>query len=216
MTARVIRQYGATAWLMECDPDDVPGLVIAADQATIRAEPIRGATIRGVVDVVPGAASLLVRFDPTIGDAATVANWMRALIPAAVSAGMAQMIQLDVVYDGSDLGQVAALCDMSIDDVIDRHVSADYVVAFCGFTPGFAYLTGLDPTLHLPRLATPRHAVPAGSVAIAAQYSAVYPRSSPGGWHLVGSCDAVLFDPDHTPPALLTPGTHVKFRPLDP
>ncbi len=149
MTARVIRQYGATAWLMACDPDDVPGLVIAADQATIR----------GVVDVVPGAASLLVRFDPTIGDAATVANWMRALIPAAVSAGMAQMIQLDVVYDGSDLGQVAALCDLSIDDVIDRHASADYVVAFCGFTPR---LRLPDGTRSHACLASPRHAT-AGS-----------------------------------------------------
>jgi KipI family sensor histidine kinase inhibitor len=87
------------------------------------------------------------------------------------------------------------------------------VVGFCGFAPGFAYLTGLDPALHLPRLATPRTAVPAGAVGIAGEFSGVYPRSSPGGWRLLGTTSAVVWDPQREPPALLVPGTRVRFRP---
>ena len=96
---------------------------------------------------------------------------------------------------------------------MSRHSDATYRAAFCGFAPGFAYLTGLDPALQLPRRATPRTRVPAGSVAIAAGYSAVYPTTSPGGWHLVGHTDAVLFDADRDPPALIAPGTTVHFVP---
>lgn len=85
-------------------------------------------------------------------------------------------------------------------------------VAFCGFAPGFGYLTGLPERYHLPRRATPRTAVPAGSLALAGEYAGVYPRSSPGGWQLIGSTDAVLWDPEREPAALFAPGVRVRFE----
>lgn len=122
-------------------------------------------------------------------------------------------LRIAVTYDGDDLNDVATESGLSVAEVISRHSRADYTVEFIGFAPGFGYLTGLDPALHLPRLGTPRTSVPAGSVAIAGQYSAVYPRSSPGGWRLLGRTDAVLFDVDADPPAVLTAGTRVRFVP---
>ena len=95
--------------------------------------------------------------------------------------------------------------------VVRRLVETPLHVAFCGFSPGFAYLAGLPPELAVPRLETPRHRVPAGSVALADTYAGIYPTASPGGWRLVGRTDAVLFDPDRDPPALLTPSTRVRL-----
>ncbi|MEQ9164229.1 MAG: carboxyltransferase domain-containing protein, partial [Ilumatobacter fluminis] len=115
--------------------------------------------------------------------------------------------------DGDDLAEVAERSGLSTADVIERHAGATFRVAFCGFSPGFAYLDGLPPELHLARRATPRTRVPAGSVAIAAGFSAVYPTASPGGWHLIGRTDVVLFDVRAEPPARLTPGTSVRFVP---
>ena len=124
-------------------------------------------------------------------------------------------VVLDVVYDGEDLAAVAAASGLSVDEVIALHSGALYRCDFCGFAPGFAYLSGLDPLLHLPRRATPRTSVPAGSVAIAGPYTAVYPSASPGGWHLLGRTDATLWDLDADPPSPITPGTTVRFRPVD-
>jgi len=95
--------------------------------------------------------------------------------------------------------------------VISLHSGADYRVAFCGFAPGFAYLIGLPKTLHTARRESPRAQVPAGSVAIAAGYSAVYPRESPGGWHLLGTTTATMWDSTRDVPALLQPGQRVRF-----
>ncbi len=106
---------------------------------------------------------------------------------------------------------VAEATGLAVDEVIDRHVIGEYSVAFCGFSPGFAYMTGLDPVLHLDRRDTPRTRVPAGSVAIAADYTSVYPSPSPGGWHLLGRTDAALWDTERPEPALLAPGTTVRL-----
>ncbi len=119
---------------------------------------------------------------------------------------------LPVVYDGDDLATVAEYAACAIDDVVRRHLAGEYTVAFCGFAPGFAYLTGLDERLHVPRRASPRTAVPAGSVAIAGEYTAAYPRPSPGGWQLLGHTTATLWDTDRPDPALLVPGTRVRFE----
>jgi KipI family sensor histidine kinase inhibitor len=108
---------------------------------------------------------------------------------------------------------VARQSGLPVAEVIRRHSSAHYTVQFCGFSPGFGYLSGLDPALRLPRLASPRPAVPAGSVAIAGEFTGIYPRSSPGGWLLLGRTETVLFDLHCSPPALLRPGTAVRFRP---
>ncbi len=114
-------------------------------------------------------------------------------------------------YDGPDLAEVAARTGLSPPDVVRAHTGSEWVVAFAGFAPGFGYLTGGDPRLSVPRRATPRVRVPAGAVALAAGYSAVYPRASPGGWQVVGHTDRVLWDLSADPPALLRPGQRVRF-----
>lgn len=120
-------------------------------------------------------------------------------------------VELKVVYGGPDLADVAALAGVSPEEVVARHSGAGYVVGFLGFLPGFAYLLGGDELLQVPRLDEPRTDVPAGSVAVAGPYSGVYPRSSPGGWRLLGSTPAVMFDAAREPPALLVPGDRVRF-----
>jgi KipI family sensor histidine kinase inhibitor len=171
---------------------------------------------RGVVpsDVVVGAATVLV-----IGaDPSGLAALAEVLGEVAVDtldepAGDRDdpEIEIPVRYDGEDLDEVARMVDLTTGEVVDLHSGAAYRAAFMGFAPGFAYLLGLPETLVLGRRSQPRSVVPAGSVAVADTYSAVYPRSTPGGWHLLGTTDTVLFDPDRRPPALLTAGCRVRF-----
>jgi len=118
------------------------------------------------------------------------------------------LISLPAVWDGQDLRYVEHVSGLDVVTALRQQV---FTVAFCGFSPGFAYMKGLPGPLHLPRRPRPRPRVPAGSIAIAAGYLAVYPTDSPGGWHLLGHCDARLFDPEAIEPALLTPGTRVRF-----
>lgn len=172
---------------------------------------VRAAAIGGVVDVVPAARTVLVHWSDAVLAAAIVARLV-TIGPVAVTDEV-QRVTIPVRYDGPDLGHVARATGLTVDDVVALHSGADYEVAFCGFAPGFGYVGGLPERLHLPRRSTPRPAVPAGSVAIAAQYTAVYPARSPGGWHLIGTTDVVMFDVDRDPPALLAPGTRVGFEP---
>jgi 5-oxoprolinase (ATP-hydrolysing) subunit B len=164
----------------------------------------------GVVDVVPSARTVLVVAGDERSLAAAVAVFEHVQADPTGS-GSNRHVDIDVDYDGPDLADIATTVGMTVDDLIARHAAATFRVAFCGFAPGFAYLTGLPPELHLPRRPTPRPRVPAGSVAIASEYSAVYPTESPGGWHLLGSTRVELFDVERDPPALLTPGTTVRF-----
>lgn len=198
---RSVRPVGDRALLLECGDDDPAALAVA----------VRAAELDGVVDVVPAAVTVLVTFDRAEGPAGAVGALLE-LAPAPVGAAGDDVV-LPVSYDGPDLAAVAAACGLSVDEVVDRHRSTTYRVSFCGFSPGFAYLVGLDPALHLPRRADPRTRVPAGALAIAGPFTAVYPRPSPGGWHLVGSCPSRLWDPTARPPALLTPGSRVRFQP---
>ncbi len=166
----------------------------------------------GVVDLVPGARSVLVAGDPQRLDlrrlAADLPSW--TLVDASsVASGV---LEVPVVYDGEDLSEVARLTGLTVEEVIRRHTSAEYTTAFLGFAPGFGYLAGSDPALDVPRLESPRQAVPAGSVALAGRYSGIYPRSTPGGWRLIGRTDLPTWDPDRDPPALLQPGRRVHFR----
>lgn len=171
---------------------------------------LRELRIGGVVEVVPAAETVLVScVDSAV--LASVLDAARGLRPAPIAASRDAVVEIPTRYDGPDLEAVAGATGLSTAALIDAHSQATYSVAFCGFAPGFAYLAGLDARLHLPRRATPRTSVPAGSVAIADRYAAVYPRSSPGGWHLLGTTDVTLFDPDRTPPALLEPGARVRF-----
>lgn len=185
-------------------------LADCADPAGI-ADAVRRLDLPGVVEVVPGAATVLVRHDATADRSALVAALSGAEPVARSAEGVAE-VEIAVVYDGPDLDDVADLAGLSREEVVARHQASPFEVAFCGFSPGFAYLRGLDPVLQVARLATPRTAVPAGSVAIADTWSAVYPRESPGGWRLLGTTTAPLWDVDRQPPALLAPGTRVRFR----
>ena len=165
----------------------------------------------GIVDIVPAAATVLVRFATPAALGAAVGR-LAAVEPAHETGGTDPVV-IPVRYDGPDLEAVAESTGLAADELVALHSGADYRVAFCGFAPGFGYLAGLPDRLHLPRRASPRTRVPAGSVAIAAAYAAVYPGASPGGWHLLGMTDVVLFDPDREPPSLLGPGTPVRFEP---
>ncbi|MEU5096634.1 allophanate hydrolase subunit 1 [Streptomyces sp. NPDC020996] len=123
-------------------------------------------------------------------------------------------VEIPVRYDGPDLADVAEHWGVSAREAARIHAETEFSVAFCGFAPGFGYLTGLPPRYDVPRRAAPRTAVPAGSVALAGPYTGVYPRSSPGGWQLIGRTDTVLWDHTRVPAALLSPGTRVRFVPV--
>lgn len=116
---------------------------------------------------------------------------------------------------GPDLLEVAAHAGITHHEVVARHTATEYTVAMLGFAPGFPYLLGLDPALHVPRRANPRTRVPAGSVAIGGAQTGIYPRELPGGWHLIGRTPLTLFDPDRKPPCLLAPGDRVRFRAIN-
>ncbi|MET7680974.1 5-oxoprolinase subunit PxpB [Streptomyces sp. NPDC005423] len=161
-----------------------------------------------VRELVPAARTVLLDgLDDPLGLAAelTAAD----VPPAPPRTG--EVVRLPVRYDGPDLADVAALWGIAEREVARVHAETEFRVAFCGFAPGFAYLSGLPDRYDVPRRATPRTAVPAGAVGLAGPYTGVYPRSSPGGWQLIGTTDAVLWDPARVPAALLTPGTRVRF-----
>ncbi|MCW2940596.1 MAG: Allophanate hydrolase subunit 1 [Actinomycetia bacterium] len=174
---------------------------------------LRAADIPGVLDVVPGEATVLVSVDPARCDLGRLAARLPSLPPAGYGS-QDVTVEIPVVYDGEDLDEVAELTGLTRAAVVARHSACTYVVAYLGFAPGFAYLTGLDPLLHLPRRPTPRTAVAAGSVAIAGPYTSVYPSRSPGGWHLLGHTDTPLWNTHRTQPSLLTPGMRVVFSPI--
>ncbi|GAA4142878.1 5-oxoprolinase subunit PxpB [Actinomadura keratinilytica] len=201
-----VRRAGDTALLVEVDDLATAHRLNAA---------VRAAGPPGVVDVVPGERTVLVVADPACCDlAALAARLPRLPLPDSAS-GDAPPVEIPVVYDGADLDEVAELTGLSRAEVVRRHAAASYTVAYLGFSPGFGYLTGLDPALHVPRRTSPRTAVPAGSVAIAGPYSAVYPSRSPGGWRLLGRSDLPLWDVRRDPPSLLQPGTRVRFVPQE-
>lgn len=171
---------------------------------------IAAAEVPGVTELVPGASSVLVvagrgALDP-----------VRRLVESAdlqhPPEGAPREIVLDVRYDGEDLDLVARTAGIGTGEVVRLHTEAEYTVAFTGFAPGFGYLTGLPEPLRQPRLDTPRTRVPPGSLGVAGEFTGVYPRSSPGGWRLIGNVGATLFDPKGARPALLAPGDRVRFR----
>lgn len=122
---------------------------------------------------------------------------------------------IEVTYDGEDLAQVADLVGISPAEVVERHTGQVWTVDFAGFMPGFGYLSGSEGGLTVPRLQQPRTRIPPGSVALAGDFTGIYPQASPGGWQLIGHTDAVLWDPDRTPPALLDPGAAYRFVAVD-
>ena len=172
-----------------------------------------------LTDLVPGWTSLLLHYDLMRTDHAQLARRLEPLLehwlaePFVAQGG--RLHEIPICYGGEDLAEVARLCRLTSNEVIELHAAAQYRVGAIGFAPGFAYLGELHARLALPRRATPRLAVPAGSLAIAERQTAIYPHSSPGGWHLIGRCPWPLFDPQRTPPCPLLLGDRVRFRPID-
>jgi 5-oxoprolinase (ATP-hydrolysing) subunit B len=175
--------------------------VMAVDDA------IRNSALAGIEDVVPAARTVMVTFHQ-VDRAALDA----LLVPGALEPRpQGPIVEIPVVYDGADLDEVAAATGLSTDQVIETHSSVVYSAAFLGFTPGWAYLVGLPPELRLPRRSTPRTSVAAGSVAIANEFTGVYPTLSPGGWHLLGHTTERMFDVERARPALVMAGDRVRF-----
>ncbi|MEU9040926.1 MULTISPECIES: allophanate hydrolase subunit 1 [unclassified Kitasatospora] len=202
MKMRVLR-VGLNALLVELD---------GADETTAFHAELRrrraASELPAVTEVVPAERSVLLDgvADPD-ALAAELAGWR--VPPLRASAD--QTVTIPVRYDGADVAEVAALWGVAEDEVAHIHSATEFRVAFSGFAPGFGYLTGLPERYRVPRRAVPRPAVPAGAIALAGPYTGAYPRSSPGGWQLIGRTDAVLWDPSREPAALFSPGTRVRF-----
>ncbi len=167
--------------------------------------------LQAIVEIIPAARTLLVTFDPLLADETTLETKIAGLKLEKGQQKSGKLVEIPVVYDGEDLDDVAALLKIDREEVIRRHTESHYQVAFCGFAPGFAYLTGGDPLFNVPRRASPRKSIPAGSVALAGKFGGVYPQPSPGGWQLIGRTDVKMFDLDRDPPSLLKPGDRVHF-----
>lgn len=206
---RILR-VGASALLVECDrAADVPAIYRAL---TAR----RAAGSLHVDELVPAARTVLL---DGVRDPARVAAELTAapLTSAATAARPAPgpLVEIPTVYDGPDLAVVAGFWGTDAAGVVAVHTGIDFEVAFCGFAPGFAYLAGLPERRHVPRRDEPRPRVPAGTVALAGTFAGVYPTASPGGWQCLGRTDLRLFDLHADPPALLAPGTRVRFTAVD-
>jgi KipI family sensor histidine kinase inhibitor len=213
----VIRYAGDSALLVEAAGPAAAHRLRAA---------LEDAAPAGVREMVVGARSVLVLVDPLECDLASVRRIADAAAALSGGAedrtaaapdtpkGAGRIVRVPVRYDGADLGEVAGLTGLAAAEVVRRHAAPTYTVAFTGFAPGFGYLTGLDPALRVPRRDSPRERVPAGAVAVAGEYTAVYPRQTPGGWRLLGHTALEVFDPARTPPAMLAPGDLVRFEPL--
>jgi KipI family sensor histidine kinase inhibitor len=190
---------GRDAVLVEVGgPDEALSLAMWARDARVPA-----------MEIVPAAATVL--FDG-VPDAAGLRGLLDAWTPGSKTRAGA-LVEIPVEYDGEDLDDVAERWGTDVDGVVARHTGLEFVSAFCGFSPGFAYLSGLPDALAVPRLDSPRSKVPAGAVALAGTWCAAYPTASPGGWRLIGRTDAALWDAARDQPALLSPGTRVRFRP---
>ncbi|WP_210507269.1 allophanate hydrolase subunit 1 [Naasia sp. SYSU D00057] len=185
------------------------------DEVRGAARALTSAPPPGVLDVVPAARTVLVRIRPAELPLAAAERWIREVAQAPPPDDAAgEVVVLPVRYDGPDLADTARLLGIEAGELVRRHTAAEWECAFSGFAPGFAYLVSPGLDLAVPRLPTSRPRVPAGAVAVAGEFSGVYPRESPGGWRLLGTTDAVLWDETRTAPALLPPGARVRFEAL--
>ncbi len=190
---------GADALLVEVsDVREATALYAEARRREVRAR-----------DIVPAARTVL--FDG-VDDVDTLLQELRRWSVASSGAVPGEVVEVPTTYDGPDLEDVAAHWELSPEEVVGLHTGTEFLVAFCGFAPGFAYCTGLPAGLTVPRRPEPRSRVPAGSVGLAGEFTGVYPTSSPGGWQLIGRTDLRLWDESADPPATLPPGTRVRFR----
>ncbi len=193
---------GDTALLVEVDTlDEVLGLAAA----------LREDLPAGVTELVPAARTLLLICRPDLKDLSAIADVVRRTPVQAGTPPAVGHVEVPVRYDGEDLHDVATLTGLGERDIVERHLAAEWTVAFCGFSPGFGYLVAGSDWPQVPRRDSPRTKVPPGSVGLAGEFSGVYPRESPGGWQLIGRTELPIFDLTADPPALLRPGVRVRF-----
>jgi len=207
---------GDAAWLVEW-PDRIDSVISA--QAVSFANRVKELA-PSIRDAVVGYCSVTIYFDPLHVDGRNLEAQLRSLCADLPDEGQidGREIDVDVCYGGDygpDLAEVAARVGMSEEDVIALHTGRNYRVYVVGFIPGFPYMASVDEKLALPRRATPRLRVPAGSVAIAAGQTGIYPRETPGGWHLIGRTHVKPYDRSRTNPFLFKPGDRVRFHPID-
>jgi len=205
LVGNTVLDYGDQALMLQCG---------STAEVLAWAAALRAAALPSVVDIVPAARTVLVKLDDPRGQG-MIHQRLRKLrvdVNEAAPTDRSADVVIDVVYDGPDLAEVAGHTGLTTAQVISAHTSALWRVGFSGFAPGFAYLVDGDPRLRVPRRPDPRTSVPAGSVALAGEFSAIYPRQSPGGWQLIGHTDAVLWDIERPNPALLTQGMWVQFQ----
>jgi KipI family sensor histidine kinase inhibitor len=207
---RTIQAFGDAALLVTCayDPGEAASARVLALDAAVRA-----AALPGVIAIVPAYTTLLVHLDLS---QTTLARAARAIaqLPAEHALPAARLWQIPAVYDGADLPEVAARLELSVPVLIAAHAGADYEVACIGFAPGFAYLRGLPPELHVPRRPSPRASIPGGSLILGGQQTAIMPMAMPSGWHVLGRTRVALFDAQRAAPSLLLPGDRVRFVPV--
>ncbi|CAM3036875.1 allophanate hydrolase [Corynebacterium hadale] len=191
---------------------DLPDLATVMNwHAFLKANPLPRQT-----DVIAAARTVLLTFDsPTATREA--ADRLASISPSSAEQRAPRDVEIAVLYDGADTASLAESLHMSVDELIAWHTSTTWVAAFGGFAPGFTYCVPEDPAraLSVPRLTSPRTEVPAGAVAVAGEFSAVYPRTSPGGWQLIGTTHTPMWDSAATPPALVAPGDRVHYRAVD-
>ncbi len=174
-------------------------------------EALQDHPIAGIREIIPAARTLLIDFDPLEISAEALGSVVASYLGGESKASSGSLVEIPVHYDGEDLAEVAAILGVTSEEVIRLHGAAEYLVAFTGFAPGFAYLAGGDPRLAVPRRKSPRTHVPAGAVGLAGEFTGVYPKTSPGGWQLIGTTPLSMFDIDRDPAALLQPGSRVRF-----
>lgn len=170
--------------------------------------------IPGVAEVVPAAQTLMVRTDVGVFADAALAAQITARAPAPgtkPAERSTETVELPATYDGEDLDDVARHMGLTTAEVIAAHQATTWQVAFCGFAPGFAYMTCGDARFDVPRRPTPRTRLPAGSIALAGRFCGIYPKDSPGGWQLIGRTEVPMWDLSRTPAALLRPGVRCRF-----
>lgn len=204
-----------TAWIVRWENDSLE----TTRQITALAQRSMRVFAGESIEIVPGLTSLTFIGAEFADDQRLQARIEQLLSESSTHAhDDSRLIELPICYDGEfgpDLDEVAHHADLGPDDVIARHLAAEYLVAMLGFSPGFPYLRGLPPELAAPRRASPRLKIPAGSVGIAGTQTGIYPQATPGGWQLIGRTPACLFALDQSPPALLQPGDRVRFRRID-
>lgn len=196
-----IRAYGRHALIVELDTlDEVLGL-----HAALRQDPPVG-----LVETVPAARTLLLGFDTRTTPAALAAEVRRRPVDASRTRS-GPTVEVPARYRGEDLAEVAEQTGLNTSQVVQRHVARTYVVALIGFAPGFYFLAGGDRGLQVPRRSSPRIEVRRGAIALAGEFTGIYPRAGPGGWQIIAYTSAALWDLGRTPAALLAPGTRVRF-----